>query len=102
MVDGRFNQKYQYFTKSKIEFSNLTICISFQNLIYNKTVCPKSMLTLVLGFKKKIESDYKTKYDTFYLKSKAEAIINENDIDDVFESVYTTIISNIQKSLGKG
>ena len=24
------------------------------------------------------------------------------DIDDVFKSIYTTILSNIQKSLGKG
>ena len=57
------------------------------------------MTTLVLVFKK-IESEDKTKYYTFYSNSKAEIIINENDID-VFESIYTTIISNIQKSLGK-
>ena len=44
----------------------------------------------------------KTKYDTFYSHSKAETIISESDIDYVLESVYTTIISNIQKSLGKG
>ena len=31
-----------------------------------------------------------------------KTIINESDIDDVFESTYTTIISNIQKFLGKG
>ena len=37
----------------------------------------------------------------FYSPSKAEKIINESDIDDVFESVYTTIISNIQKFSGK-
>ena len=59
----------------------------------------KFMTTLVLVFKK-IESEDKTKYYTFYSNSKAEIIINENDID-VFESIYTTIISNIQKSLGK-
>ena len=35
------------------------------------------------------------------LKQKAKIIINESDIDDVFESIYATIISNIQKSLGK-
>ena len=57
--------------------------------------------TLVIMFKK-IESKDKRKYDTFYSNSKAEIIINENDTDDVFQSVYTTIISNIQKSLGKG
>ena len=52
------------------------------------------MTTLVLVFKK-VESDGKTKYDTFYLSSKAEIIINKSDIDDVFQSVY------IKKSLGK-
>ena len=56
--------------------------------------------TLVLVFKN-IESKDKTKYDTFYSNSQAEILINESDIDDVFESNYT-IISNIQKSLGKG
>ena len=59
------------------------------------------MKTIVLVFKK-IESDDKTKYDTVYSNSKAETIINESDIDDVFQSIYTTIISNIHKSLGKG
>ena len=38
----------------------------------------------------------------FYLNSKSETIINQNDIDGVFESVYTTIISSIQKSIRKG
>ena len=61
----------------------------------------KDFLTLVLGFKK-IESEDKTKYDTFYSHLKAEIIINESDIDDVFQSIYTTIISNIQQSVGKG
>ena len=50
--------------------------------------------TLVLVFKK-IESEVKTKYDTFYSHSKAETIINESDIDDALESIYITIISNI-------
>ena len=59
------------------------------------------MATLVLLFKK-IESENKTTYDTFYSNSKAEIIISESDIDDVFGSIYTTVISNIQKSLGKG
>ena len=45
-------------------------------------------LTLVLVFKK-IESDDKTKYDNFYSNSKVEMIINDSDIDDVFESVDT-------------
>ena len=56
---------------------------------------PKFVTTLVLVFKK-IESDDKTKYDTFYSHSKAETIINEKDIDDAIESIYTTIISSIK------
>ena len=59
------------------------------------------MITLVLVFKK-IESEDKTKFDNFYLSSKAEIIIHESDIDPVFQSIYTTIITNIQESLGKG
>ena len=57
--------------------------------------------TLVIEFTK-IESDNATKYTFFYLNSKAETIINDSSIDDVFESVYIMIASNIQKSLGKG
>ena len=53
------------------------------------------MKTLVLVFKN-IESEDKTKYNTLYLNSKAEIIINESDIDDVFESIYTTIIPAMQ------
>ena len=67
--------------------------------IKNKLI---NLLTQLKGFKlvttlvfKKIESDDKTIYDNFYLQSKVETIINEGDIDDVFESIYTTIISNI-------
>ena len=59
----------------------------------------KFVTTLVLVFKK-IENKDKTKYDNFY--SKTEIIINESDIENVFKSIYTTIIANIQKSLGKG
>ena len=51
----------------------------------------KLVTALVLMFEK-IETDDRTKYDTFYSHSKAETIINESDIDDVFESIYTTII----------
>ena len=58
------------------------------------------MITLVLVFKKK-KSEDKTKYNSFYSSSKAEVIINESAIDDKFQSLYTTIITNIQKSLGK-
>ena len=54
------------------------------------------MTTLVLVLKK-IESEDKTKYDNFYSSSKAEIIINESYIENVFKSIYTTIIANIQK-----
>ena len=56
---------------------------------------------LVLEFKK-IESDDETKYTIFYSNSKSETISSESDIDDVFEWIYTTVVSNIQKSLRKG
>ena len=58
------------------------------------------MATLVLVLKK-IQNEDKTKYDLFYSLSEAEIIINESDIDGVFEPIYTTVISNIQKSLRK-
>ena len=45
---------------------------------------------------KKMQSDDKTLYNIFYSISQAETIINESDIDDVFESIYSTIISNTQ------
>ena len=57
--------------------------------------------TLDLVFKK-IKSQDKTKFDNFHLSSKAEIIINESDIDDMFEPINSTIISNIKKYLGKG
>ena len=40
--------------------------------------------------------------DTFYSHSKAETAINKSDIDEVFKSIYTAIISNIKTFLGKG
>ena len=36
------------------------------------------------------------------MHSKVETVINKIDIDDLFESIYSTVISNIQKSLGQG
>ena len=58
----------------------------------------KFVTPLVLEFTK-IESDSSTKYSTFYLNSKAETIINESNIDEVFESIHSLIIPNMQKSL---
>ena len=55
----------------------------------------KFVATLTLVFKN-IESEDKTKYGTFYSSSKAEIIINKSVIDDVFQSIYTIIISDIQ------
>ena len=69
------------------------------------------LLTQLKGFKfarisflvfKMIENEDETNYDNFYSNSKAKIIINESDIDDLFQSIYTIITKNIQKSLGKG
>ena len=57
-------------------------------------------LTLIVVFKK-IETKDKTKYENFYSGAKSEIINNENDIYYAFKSIYTTIIENIRKSLGK-
>ena len=49
------------------------------------------MTTSVLVFEN-TESKDKTKYGNFYASSKAEIIINESDTENVFKSIYTTII----------
>ena len=59
----------------------------------------KFVATLVLELKK---MTIKQNMTPFYSHSKAEKFINESDIDDVFESIYIIIISNIQKCLEKG
>ena len=56
------------------------------------------MTTLTLVFEK-IEREDRTKYDNFYSSSKAAIITNESDIDNVFKSIYTIVIKNIQNSL---
>ena len=55
------------------------------------------MTTLILVIKG-IESKDKTKYDNFYSSAKAETITNESDIVNVFQSIYSVIIENMQKS----
>ena len=55
--------------------------------------------TLALVFKK-IESGDKTKCDTFLSSSKSGIITNESHIDDVFQSIYTKITTNLQKFSG--
>ena len=62
-------------------------------------IVSKFVATLVLKFIE-IQCDDKTLYNTFYSNSKKETIANESD--DVFESIYTTIILNISKSLEQG
>ena len=52
----------------------------------------KLFTSLVLVFQK-IESKDKTKFDNFYSSSKAEIITNESDINEVFQSIYNTIIT---------
>lgn len=61
----------------------------------------KFLSTSVLEFKK-TESDDGTKYNNFYLNSKAETIINENDINNLFESIYSKITLKIENYLRKG
>ena len=39
-----------------------------------------------------MDSEDKIKYEAFYSHSKAETVLNERDIDDAFELIYTTII----------
>ena len=51
----------------------------------------KQIVTLLFTLKRR--NIYQRK-DTFYSHSKAETIINDN-IDDIFESIYTTVISKI-------
>ena len=55
------------------------------------------MATLVLVFNKIVNED-KTSMAIFF---QVEIIFNNSDIHDMFESVYSTIISKIQRSLGK-
>ena len=59
------------------------------------------MTILALVFQM-IKSKNKTKFGNFNSNSKAEIITNEKDIENVLKSIYTIIITNTQKSLGKG
>ena len=61
----------------------------------------KFVTALVLVFEN-IESEDKTRYENFYSSSKGEIIMNESDIDSMFQSIHTTIIIRIQKFPGKG
>ena len=52
----------------------------------------KNKLTECCLSVKVLKSDDKTLNSTFYSNLKAETIINESDIDDVFKSIYITTI----------
>ena len=43
-------------------------------------------------FVAKIDDDDERKYTTFYSNLKAETVINESDIIDIFDSIYAKII----------
>ena len=51
------------------------------------------MKTLFFEFQK-VEKGDKANFSTFYSNPKPKTFINENDIDDVFELIYSTIIPN--------
>ena len=61
----------------------------------------KFVTTLVLKLKKITKNDDETKYSTFYSSSESDIIINDTYIDDTPESIYSTIMSKIQKPIGK-
>ena len=51
---------------------------------------------------KVLKNDDKTLNSNFYSNLKAETVVEESDIDDVLKSIYITVISYLQKSLGQG
>ena len=60
----------------------------------------KFVRKLVLVFKK-IKSEGKIKYEIFYLSTKAEIVIDKCDINDEFQSIYTTIVIKHTNLLNK-
>ena len=87
-----FNPELQHKDTESAIKSNLTELLSQLRRF-------KFVTILVLVFKK-MESKDKTKYGNS--SSKAEIMIVESDIENVFKSIYATIVTNTQKSLGKG
>ena len=90
------------------EYSNVLILVDSSNSSFSVKAFDllselrrfKYVTALVLEFKK-MQSEEKTMHNTFYSNSKAKAIINGSDIGYLFKSIYITITSNIQKSIGK-
>ena len=81
----------------KILKEELKIIIELTELLTHLKAC-KFVIALVLAFKK-IESQDKTKYDNYCSSWKAEVITIESDIDDVFQSIYSTVVINIGSGL---
>ena len=93
--------KFQTFFNSEIQLKDTESAIRSKLIeLLSQLKGFKFVKTLDLVFKK-TKSEDNTKYDNFYSSSKAEKFINESDIDDVFQSIYTTIMTNIQKPQGK-
>ena len=81
-----------------MEFANRTKLID----VLIKLIKFKLVKTVVIEFKKKNSDDTTNNSIKQDSSSKDYLIINESDIDDLFESIYTTIVLNKQKYLGKG
>ena len=61
----------------------------------------KFVIISVLIFKKSINED-ETKYCVFYSNSKVETIIQDTDIDSIFESIYSTAVTKLRKYQAEG
>ena len=81
----------------------LNYSLEVESAIKNKLI---DLLSELRGFKfvktsllelKKLRVIAETKYSTFYSNSKVETIISKTEIVNAFESIYITIISNMQK-----
>ena len=57
---------------------------------------------MVLKFKKTTINKDETKYSTCYLNSKTETINHDTNIDSIFESIYSAIMTKMQKCQGEG
>ena len=59
----------------------------------------KFVITLVIKLK---EIKYESKYSTFYSNSKAETVIHNADIDSIFESICSMIVTKMWKFQAEG
>ena len=65
----------------------------------NELRCFKFVIALVLKLKKKMINEDRTKYSVFHSNSKAEINIHDVDIDSIFGSIYSIIMTKIQISV---